>query len=76
MISNQDAIAGKEAMHSEHTPRRHTAVYAETQLQQQAQRLNRRLAVVVNLLDWLASYDGSPELDAIAAKAKEVFDAL
>ena len=35
-----------------------------------------RLAVVVNLLDWLAKFDGSPELGAIADKAKEVFDAL
>ena len=35
-----------------------------------------RIAVVVNLLDWLSSYDGSPEMEEIAQKAREVFDAL
>jgi hypothetical protein len=32
-----------------------------------------RLAVVVNLLDWLDKYDGSPELAQIASKAREVW---
>jgi len=35
-----------------------------------------RLAVVVNLLDWLSKFDGSQELGAVAEKAKETFNAL
>jgi hypothetical protein len=35
-----------------------------------------RLAVVVNLLNWLEKFDGSPELAEIADKAKEVFGML
>lgn len=35
-----------------------------------------RLAVVVNLIDWLSKFDGGPEFGEIAQKAREVFDAL